>query len=71
MSKIHPSAIIDPKAEIDEDVEIGPYCVIDGSVRIGKGCRLDSHVRIKGKTKIGPNNQFLSCLHCRREPARS
>ena len=62
MSKIHSTAIIDPKAEIEESVEIGPYCVIDGGVRIAKGCRLDTHVRIKGRTTIGPNNQFFhSC----------
>ena len=59
MSKSHPTAIIDPKAQVDEDVEIGPYCVIDGGVRLSKGCRLDSHVRIKGQTIIGPNNQFF------------
>ena len=63
MNKIHPTAIVDPKAEIGEDVEIGPYCVIDGGVRLGKGCRLDTQVRIKGRTTIGPNNQFFhSCI---------
>ena len=62
MSNIHLTAIIDSKAEIDKDVEIGPYCVIDGGVSIAKACRLDSHVRIKGRTSIGPNNQFFhSC----------
>lgn len=63
MRNIHPTAIVDPKAEIDENVKIGPYCVIDAGVRLGKSCSLDSHVRIKGQTTIGPDNQFFhACI---------
>ena len=39
MSRVHPTAIVDPRAEIDDDVQIGPYCVIGASVRIGKGVK--------------------------------
>jgi UDP-N-acetylglucosamine acyltransferase len=35
MSRIHPTAIIDPKAELDDSVEVGPYTVIDAAVRVG------------------------------------
>jgi UDP-N-acetylglucosamine acyltransferase len=52
-TRIHESAIIDPRAEIDAGVEIGPYCVIKKNVRIGKGTRLHSHVIIEGDTVIG------------------
>ncbi len=51
--KIHPTAIIDPKAEVDDSVEIGPYCVIEGHVRIGAGCRLYHNVFLTGWTEIG------------------
>lgn len=56
---IHPSAIIDPKAEIDSTVEIGPYCVIGANVNIAAGCVLKSHVVIEGYTSIGEGNTFF------------
>lgn len=56
MPHIHPTAIIDPKATIGENVTIGAYCVIDGDVTIGDGCQLISHVVISGKTTLGKHN---------------
>ena len=56
MIKIHPSSIVDPKAELAEDVEIGPYCTVGPHVKIGKGTRLISHVVIDGYTTIGERN---------------
>lgn len=47
---------MDTKAEIADDVEVGPFCFIEGDVVIGSGCRLDSHVTIKSNTTIGSNN---------------
>lgn len=55
MAEIHKTAIVSHKAEIDEDVVIGPYCVIGDSVKIGKATRLISHVQIEGLTEIGQN----------------
>jgi UDP-N-acetylglucosamine acyltransferase len=55
---IHPTAIIDPKAEIDADVEIGPYVVIEGPVKIGRGTRVLAHVYLTGWTQIGENNEI-------------
>jgi UDP-N-acetylglucosamine acyltransferase len=60
---IHPTAIVDPAAEIAEDVEIGPYAVIGPRVRIGPHCRIGPHAVITGRTRIGSNNriyQFVS-----------
>ncbi|OGR82100.1 MAG: acyl-[acyl-carrier-protein]--UDP-N-acetylglucosamine O-acyltransferase [Elusimicrobia bacterium RIFCSPHIGHO2_01_FULL_64_10] len=54
---IHPTAIVDPKAELAEGVSIGPYAVIGGQVRIGAGTRLDSHCVITGDTVIGSDNR--------------
>ncbi|KAA5801593.1 acyl-ACP--UDP-N-acetylglucosamine O-acyltransferase [Alkalicaulis satelles] len=53
MSKIHPTALIDPSARIGQDVEIGPYCVIGPHVEIGARTRLLSHVSIQGWTRLG------------------
>ncbi len=55
---IHPTAIIDPKAELGERVEIGAYSVIGPGVRIGEGTRIGSHVVIQGPTTIGRNNHI-------------
>ena len=60
---IHPSAIIDKRAELDSTVTIGPYAVIEGRVQIGAQTRIDAHAVIKGPTTIGANNhiyQFAS-----------
>ena len=56
MSRVHPTAIVDARAEIDSDVQIGPYCVIGAGVRIGKGCRVHSHAVISGRTTLGEGN---------------
>jgi UDP-N-acetylglucosamine acyltransferase len=52
-SAIHPTAIVDPAAELGADVSIGPYCVIGAKVRLGDGVRLLSHVAIDGRTSLG------------------
>lgn len=56
---IHPSAIIDPKAELASDVAVGPYCVIGPDVTIGAGTSIGSHVTIEGPTSIGENNRIF------------
>ncbi|MDC3000840.1 acyl-ACP--UDP-N-acetylglucosamine O-acyltransferase [Candidatus Pelagibacter sp.] len=56
---IHHTAIIDKKSQISENVEIGPYCIIGPDVEIGSNTKLHSHVSIKGKTKIGKNNEIF------------
>jgi UDP-N-acetylglucosamine acyltransferase len=56
LPQIHPLSFVDPKAEVAEDVEIGPFCYIEAGTAIGAGCRLESHVTIKSGTTIGSNN---------------
>jgi len=53
---IHPTAIVDARAEIDPSADIGPYVVIDGPVRIGAGTRVLSHAVLSGHTTIGRDN---------------
>jgi UDP-N-acetylglucosamine acyltransferase len=57
---IHPTAVIDPEAQIAPDVIIGPYCVVDREVTIGAGCWLQNQVTICGPVKIGTGNRFHS-----------
>ena len=59
-SAIHPTAIIDPGAQIGEGVEIGPYCVIGAHVQLGDRCRLQHHVTLKGPSVIGADNVFYA-----------
>src|SRR5690242_17676099 len=55
---IHPTAIIDTRAEIDTDVEIGPYVVIDGPVQISGGTRILAHAYVTGWTTVGRDNEI-------------
>jgi len=50
---IDPRAVVDARAELAADVEIGPFCVIGADVTIGAGTRLGPHVVIRGPTRIG------------------
>ena len=56
MATIHPTAIVDAGAELDEGVEIGPYCMVGGAVKLGRNVRLTSHVVIEGVTEIGEDS---------------
>jgi UDP-N-acetylglucosamine acyltransferase len=56
---IHPTAIIDPKAEIDANVDIGPYTHIAANVYIGAGTVIGPHVVIDPYVTIGPNCQIF------------
>ena len=53
MTAIHPSAVIDPDAELAADVEIGPYAVIGAGVRLEPGCRVGPHAVVRGPTRVG------------------
>lgn len=53
---VHPSAVIDPEAEIAPDVRIGPYAIIEGAVHIGPGCVIEGHACVSGPTSLGSDN---------------
>jgi UDP-N-acetylglucosamine acyltransferase len=55
---IHPTAVIDPKAELDSDVNVGPYALIEGLVRIASGTEIQGHAVITGYVRIGRNNRI-------------
>ncbi len=58
MAKVHPTAIVEPGAELADDVEIGPYCVVRGAVAIGAGTTVGPHCVLEGRTTIGRANRI-------------
>ena len=60
MATIHPSAVIDPKARLADDVVIGPYVVVEGEVEFGGGCAVGPFCRFEGPVKVGEGNRFVS-----------
>jgi UDP-N-acetylglucosamine acyltransferase len=54
---IHPTAVVDSKARIGEDVEIGPHSVVGPESVIGDRCRLFAHVVIGAQTTLGSDNE--------------
>jgi UDP-N-acetylglucosamine acyltransferase len=60
MPAIHPTAIVDSKAELAADVEVGPYAVIGPDCEVDSGCVIESFAQILGITKLGRNNRVFS-----------
>jgi UDP-N-acetylglucosamine acyltransferase len=58
MARIHATAIVDPQAELDDSVTVGPYAIVGPEVRIGAGTEVGAHCVIDGKTTIGRDNRF-------------
>ena len=56
---IHATAIVDSRAELASDVEVGPYSIIGPNVSIGPGTRIGAHVTIEGPTTIGSHNRVF------------
>jgi UDP-N-acetylglucosamine acyltransferase len=59
MAQIHPTALVDPRAELDGSVVIGPYTVIGAEVRIAAGTTVGAHCVIEGRTAIGRDNRIF------------
>ncbi|MBM4260409.1 MAG: acyl-ACP--UDP-N-acetylglucosamine O-acyltransferase [Deltaproteobacteria bacterium] len=56
---IHPTAIVDPQAELAEGVEVGAYAIIGAGVRVGKGCKIRAHAVVEGRTTLGEGNEIF------------
>ena len=59
-TEIHPTAIVDGKAEIGTGTVIGPYCVIGPDVVLGHKCWLQHHITLAGPTRAGARNKFYA-----------
>jgi UDP-N-acetylglucosamine acyltransferase len=60
MAQVHPTAIVDPAAELHDSVSVGPYTLIGPGVRVGEGTAIGAHCVIEGPTRIGRGNRIGS-----------
>ena len=60
MNKIHPTAIVDKKAKLADDIEVGPYAIIGPDVEIAKGVVVGGRATIEGYTVIGEGTQIFA-----------
>jgi len=56
---IHPTAIVEPGAEVDPSCDVGPYAVIGPHVRMGAGCSVGAHALVTGRTTLGRGNRVF------------
>ncbi len=68
MTRIHETALVDPAAELADDVEVGPYSIVGPKVRIGAGSRIGPHVVLTGRTTIGRDNRIFQFASLGEEP---
>ncbi len=59
MAQIHPTALVDAKAELAESVSVGPYTIIGPEVQIGEGTSIGPHCVLQGRTRIGRDNRIF------------
>ena len=65
---IHPTAIIDPHAELDSTVRVGPYAVVERDVRIGAQSEIAAHAVVSGPTTLGSGNHISSFANIGADP---
>jgi UDP-N-acetylglucosamine acyltransferase len=53
MPRVHPTAIVDRRAELNEDVVVGPYAIVEAGVVLGRGCVLRAHAVVHGPAVVG------------------
>jgi UDP-N-acetylglucosamine acyltransferase len=60
MATVHPTALVDPAAELAGTVSVGPYAVIGAGVKVGEGTTIGAHCVIDGPTTIGRDNRIFA-----------
>lgn len=65
---IDPRAVVDPAAELDEGVRVGPFSIIGAGVRIASGTEIGPHVVIRGDTRIGRDNHIFQFASIGEDP---
>jgi len=56
--QIHPSAVVDPSAELGADVKVGPFAVIEAGAKIGARCEIQAHAVVGGSVTMGEDNMI-------------
>jgi UDP-N-acetylglucosamine acyltransferase len=57
VTRIHPTALVDPRAELGQNVEVGPFCLVEAGAVIGDDCQLGAHVAVRSRTTLGRQNE--------------
>lgn len=65
---IHPQALVDPKADLADDIEVGPFSIIGPDVRADTGCRIGPHVVLTGRTTLGKDNRIFQFASIGEDP---
>ena len=68
MSLIHETALVDPAAQLADNVEVGAFSIIGPQVAIGAGSRIGPHVVVTGRTTIGKNTRIFQFASIGEEP---
>ena len=68
MAGIHEKALVDPTANLADDVEVGAFSIIGPNVTIGPGSRIGPHVVVTGRTTIGKNTRIFQFASIGEEP---
>jgi len=58
MAQVHPTAVVEPGAELAASASVGPYAVIGAGVKVGEGTSIGPHALIEGPTTIGRDNRI-------------
>ncbi|NDC15729.1 MAG: acyl-[acyl-carrier-protein]--UDP-N-acetylglucosamine O-acyltransferase, partial [Synechococcaceae bacterium WB9_2_170] len=58
-TSVHPTAVVDPRAQLGEGVQVGPFAVIGPEVVIGDACRIGPHVVLDGRVHMGRRNRIF------------
>ena len=58
-TRIHPTAIVEPGAQLGADVELGAYTFVGAGVQLGDGTRLHHHASVEGRTALGENCEIF------------
>jgi UDP-N-acetylglucosamine acyltransferase len=59
MPRVHATALVDPRAELADDVQVGPYALLGPNVRVGAGTSIGAHAVVTGRTTIGRGNRIF------------
>jgi UDP-N-acetylglucosamine acyltransferase len=65
---VHASAVVDPRAQLADDVVVGPFAVVGPHVVLGPGVELAPHAHVTGRTRIGARTRIFPFAVVGEEP---